>query len=177
MHYSFQHSLDKARAVQDEKWLEQKYRDAFGSYKYSIVIEGEEEYLWAQMSGRDRTVLLSNGKALHIEEKLRYRDHGDLALEYISVGDDGRTRLGWMEKDLGVDFLAYVFVPSQRLYLLPWHDLRRAWLKNRTEWTCKAHNGVDGFTKISARNCSYTTYCCCVPIDTLLDGLRGGLLL
>ena len=108
-----------------------------------------------QRRGVDRVIQLSNGHTLYVDEKKRAKDYSDILLEYVSVSTTGAP--GWMEKDLAIDYLAYAFMPSKRVYLFPWLMLQRAWQHHRIEW-------IENFRIIKAQNNSYETLSVAVPL-------------
>ena len=121
----------------------------------------------AQRAGIDRVLVLHGGKTLTVDEKVRKDDYGDIALEYIS--NDRTGAIGWMEKDLLIDYLAYAVLPSRKCYVLPWQMLRRAWLHHRDVWIEKARRGLDDFKCVPAKNLAgYTTHSVGVPVEYLL---------
>ena len=69
-------------------------------------------------------------------------------LEYIS--NDKTGSLGWVEKSLKCDYIAYAFMPSGIAFLLPVNQLQTAWLKNKIVWLQK-------YRTRSAINYSYKT--------------------
>ena len=109
--------------------------------------------------GIDRMLVLSSGKTLSVDEKVRERDWPDVLLEYWS--DTGARTPGWVAKDLACDLIAYAFVPSQTCLLLPFQQLRRAWQTHRKEW-------VSEFPTIRADNGRYITTSVAVPRDELM---------
>jgi len=85
-----------------------------------------------QRLGIDRSITLENSKQILIDEKVRSVDYGDILLEHLS--DRERGVLGWVEKQLLCDFIAYAVLPSKKCYLLPVVQLQTAWDKNKLEW-------------------------------------------
>jgi len=122
----------------------------------------------AQRAGVDRLILLRSTKMLHIDEKVRKVVRDDILLEYLS--NDETQALGWIEKDLTIDYLAYAMLPALRCYLFPWQMLRRAWLAHRERWIAYGRRRERGFScPPPARNKGYRTHSVCVPIKTLRE--------
>lgn len=141
-----------------EAFWDAAYRCAFPNLVTHARCDGDTE---SQRMGIDRLLFLSNGQELRIDEKKRERDYGDFLIEYLS---NDRTRApGWIEKDLFIDYLAYAFVPSQKVYLFPWPLLRRAWHVYGDEWRRLARQNRDGFRQIVAHNQGYRTHAIAVP--------------
>ena len=103
-----------------ESFWEQVYSTVFPDMLYHINVY---RYCQGQELGIDRIIYLKSGKVLFVDEKLRAKDYEDIALEYIS--NDQTDSLGWIEKDLLIDYLAYAFWPSKRCYIFDWQFLQR----------------------------------------------------
>lgn len=67
-----------------------------------------------------------------------------------------------------IDFIAYAFIPTRRVYLLPWLALRKSWQENGKEW--RERYGV-----IRAHNNTYDTLCVPVPINALVNSMNRAL--
>lgn len=131
------------------------YRKAFPNMVNHMQCTGNTT---SQRQGIDRLIHLSNGKTLYIDEKKRERDYPDILLEYISV--DTTKTPGWIEKELMIDFLAYAFMPSLRVYLYPWPLLQRAWRGYKERWMIQ-------YSPVQAKNRSYSTWSLPIPISVL----------
>lgn len=151
--------LTWSHSQSDQPWWEVVYRKAF--HNFSTMHDVRKDG-WAQRGGIDRQVILEDGTVLKIDEKVRRKDWGDFALEVYSDAD--KQIPGWMQKDMTCDFIAYAFLPSQRCFLLPYQQLRTAWMNNRVEW--KERYGVQ-----FAINSGYRTSFIPVPIDRVLDAI------
>jgi len=119
-----------------------------------------------QQLGIDRTVILSSGKAIYIDEKVRRKDYGDILIEYIS--NDKKGTKGWAEKPLFCDYIAYAILPTRMCYLLPVPQLQKAWIGNKKEW-------LSLFGTKSADNKYYNTLNCPVPVNTLFKAIGKAL--
>lgn len=163
------------------------YRAAFPGFAAFAELPAERST--AQLLGIDHVVVLTSGKELRIDTKIRDRVYqNDVLLEYLS--DEDRAAPGWIEKDLAIDFLAVVWEPSHKGMLLPWEQLRRAWLDHGREWVTKGregiqdpapvfHKGADGFGHTVANNRegdrTWRTLAVCVPTRVLANAVRDAL--
>jgi len=162
--HDFRESLQKAADQADAPWWLGVYRKAFPDLESCVSVREDG---WAQRGGIDRVLTLKSGRTLSVDEKVRYKDRDDIALEYWS--DEARKIRGWVAKDLACDFIAYAFVPSGRCYLLPFQTLRRAWRDNRKEW-------VRDHFRVEAENPGYKTISVAVPIAILMSALGDAML-
>jgi hypothetical protein len=88
-----------------------------------------------------------------------------VALEYLSNSKTGSP--GWVAKEgQWTDVLLYGF-PS-RVLVLPWGQLRQAWIAHNGDWFAKAESEEGGYRVVTARNRSYSSESLAVPIPTLL---------
>lgn len=158
--HQFTRSLAESHEYAEAPWWEEVYRKAFSSYEGMVDVRSDGA---GQRLGIDRHVALTNGRTITIDEKVRKKDYDDILLERWS--DRGREKAGWMQKDLACDYIAYAFVPSQRCYLLPFQDLRRAWLRFGRQW-------IRTYRPVLAENEGWTTECVPVPISVLQEALR-----
>ena len=172
MRHDFNTSLALSHEHEDAPWWPEIYARAFPGYLSAVSVRQDG---WAQRGGIDRVVTLKSGKTVTIDEKVRTKDWGDIALERWS--DRERKVPGWMQKDLACDFIAYAFVPSQRCYLFPFPTLRRAWILEGKRWAEMAENETGGFKVILADNGSYTTENIAVPTEVLLAAIRQAMVI
>lgn len=161
--HNFTDSLAKSKVVEDDPLWESVYYNAFeGVERVTKVSDPEQNKL-----GVDRLVWLSNGNVIRIEEKGRgekYNDKQDFFLETIS--NDRTMAAGWIEKDLACDYVAYGFIGTRRCYLLPWHLLRRAWIKYGSYW-------VDEYGTRESPNKDYITVGVPVPIKVVESAIMS----
>jgi len=157
--HRFADSLEASQRHADAPWWEDVYREAFPTFQGMVNVRDDGA---GQRNGIDRHVILSNGRTVTVDEKVRERDYPDFFLEYYS-NVNARTR-GWVAKDLACDFIAYAFARSGRCYLLPFPMLRRAWRQHHKAW-CRTHPSQN------ALNEGYITRGCCVPIAVVLTAL------
>lgn len=160
---NFKEDLAFSHAAEDLDLWPKIYHEAFPGLQ-SISNAREDGEL--QRHGIDRTLVLSNGKALYIDEKVRRKDYGDILLEFIS--NDRRKTKGWVEKPLFCNYIAYAIIPSRMCYLLPVEPLQAAWKKNKVAW-------LNSFGERKARNSGYNTLNCPVPIKDLFMAIGQAL--
>ncbi len=154
--HNFQSKLNLSHKFENAPWWEQVYRKAFFGFDgmHSVRQDG-----WAQRAGIDRQVFLKSGKIIEIDEKVRTKVYPDILLERWS--DKERKIPGWVQKDLKCDYIAYAFIPSKTCYLLPFPQLRKAWIDNGKEW-------IEIYGTREAKNEGWVTESVPVPIDILL---------
>lgn len=163
--HQFRESLQWGDSKKDEPFWDVVYRKAFPNLVNHMPTPGD---VASQRMGIDRVLLLANGKNIHIDEKKRAKEYNDILLEYISVDTTGV--LGWIEKDLAIDFLAYAFVSSGRCYLFSWPLLRLAWQQNRERW-------MQAYRPVIAQNRDYKTYSLPIPIGILQRSIARALVI
>ncbi len=159
--HDFEEQLEFSEAASDEPFWDAVYQKAFPDMVGQFACKGNNT---GQRLGIDRVVQLASGKTLYIDEKKRRKVYDDILLEYISVDTTGA--LGWMEKDLSIDYLAYAFMPTGRVYLFPWEILRRAWRLYKADW-------MDKYRKVPAQNPGYRTWSVAVPIKVLRQAVSS----
>lgn len=166
MIHDFNECLDYSNRHRDAPWWEHVYRAAFPNFVGMTAVRDGKV---GQFAGIDRLISLSCGRTVTIDEKVRSEDYDDFALERWH--DRDRKIPGWIQKDLFCDYIAYAFVPSRRCYVLPFLDLRRAWLRHGRHW-------IETYSKpILASNRRYTTESIAVPIDEVLLAIQTGTLI
>ena len=85
--------------------------------------------LGMQRRGVDKIVHLRDGRTVKIEEKIRRKSWPDFLLEIRSRG----TKPGWLFT-CQADYVAYFYLESREIYLLPVLLLQMAWLENGSDW-------------------------------------------
>lgn len=155
MLHDFKDQLKYSEVASDAPFWDQVYRKAFPSLVNHMPCPGDFE---TQRAGIDRLILLNNGRILRIDEKKRREVYQDILLEFVS--NDTTKAPGWVEKNLAIDYLAYAFMPTRKVYLLDWLTLRRAWVANKNAWKAKYRN-------VAAKNNGYNTLSVAVPIYIL----------
>ncbi len=127
----------------------------------NMRLNGQTQHL-----GIDRTVILSSGKAIYIDEKVRRKEYHDILLEYVA--NDKTGSLGWAEKPLFCDYIAYAIIPLNICYLLPVPQLQACWKNNKRKW-------LGEYGTCSARNKNYSTLSCPVPVNVLYPAIGNSL--
>lgn len=153
--HSFVNDNNYSFAASDEPFWDAVYRKAFPNMVSHIANPIDSP---AQRMGIDRSILLTSGKTLYVDEKKRREVYDDVLLEYLSNDKTGAP--GWIEKDLNIDYIAYAFMPTKQCLLLPWPILQRAWSAYGNHWKATYFN-------VPAKNPTYTTYSVAVPIKEL----------
>jgi hypothetical protein len=157
--HDFNRSLAASAVTTDESWWEQVYQEAFPGYASMSAVKQDG---WAQRGGIDRVIVLKCGKTLTVDEKVREGSWTDILLEYKSSVEHNTP--GWVEKDLACDYIAYAFKGTKRCYMLPFQQLRKAWIAHGRTWVAK-------FPRVDAKNNGYTTRSVAVPIHVLMPAL------
>jgi hypothetical protein len=128
-----------------------------------------------QKQGVDRVVILANGKVMTIDEKVRREHWDDVLVEIWSVYE--RRVPGWtIDPGKKCSHIAYLTLPTRTCILIPYDELRRATIANRSEWERKAgpipaeprrSYGTDGFCWIPGRNEGWITWSIGVPREVI----------
>jgi hypothetical protein len=157
--HDFKSSLESSHRASDLPiWLE-IYQQAFPDMQAAIDHRADGEH---QRAGIDRSITLSNSKQILIDEKIRWKDYGDIALEYWS--DRGRRIPGWVCKPLRADYICYAIAPTGKAYLLPVPQLQQAWRKHGDQWKAD-------YRDCNAPNVGYITVSCAVPVAVLFRAI------
>jgi len=151
-----------ALEMAQQPWVESLYRRAFRNFESSYIVRSDG---WAQRGGIDRKINLKSARSVFVEEKFRSKDYGDFLLERWS--DKVRRKPGWIQQDLLADYFAYIFVPSRSMWLLPFLDLRRAWIQHGRSWLNK-YKCKDGI------NPTFRTENLPVPIPVVIKSITDG---
>lgn len=157
--HSFNESLRRSHAASDLPCWKQIYEAAFPGMVACIDHRQDGDH---QRQGIDRSIILSNSKHILVDEKIRYRDYGDVLLEYWSNHE--RQIAGWVCKPLLSDYICYAIAPTGHAFLLPVPQLQQAWEVNGGEWCHR-------FGSRNARNNGYTTVSCPVPLEVLYPAI------
>lgn len=179
--HDFGESLRRSHDAADAPYWEIVYRQAFPDMVSSVDLRHDG---WHQRAGRDRAVILSSGRSVYVDEKVRSKSYPDIALEvwstYPLAGERPYPPMesavpGWSRKPLDCDYLAYAFEPIQTCYLFPFLGVRAAWERHGKTWIDKAQNEEDGYEWIVARNKRYKTISVAVPIAPLVQQIHDAL--
>jgi len=161
--HDFSRSLAASHGACDLPIWAQIYKRAFPGFLAMVDHREDGEH---QRAGIDRSVILSNSKQILIDEKIRFKDYGDILLEYVSVDKTGAP--GWVCKPQRADYIAYAVAPTGICYLLPVIQLQLAWQRNKSEWLAT-------YRTRSAPNKTYNTLNCPVPVPVLFPAIGAAL--
>jgi hypothetical protein len=76
--HEFDERLAFSHGQSDQWWWEVVYRRAFPDMVSMVDLRADG---WHQRAGRDRAVVLSSGRAVYVDEKVRNKSYRDIALE------------------------------------------------------------------------------------------------
>lgn len=180
--HDFKEQLEYSHGRSDQPYWQEIYRQAFPDMRHMLDLRHNG---WHQRAGRDRMIVLSSGRSIYIDEKVRRRAYPDIVVEVWSTyPKNGREPYppeassateGWGQKPLDCDYLAYGFEPTQTCHLIPFLGLRAAWAKRHLEWIEQASQRVSGFRWVVADNGRYNTISIAVPTETLLVQINDAL--
>lgn len=186
--HNFDESLAWSHRQSDQPWWEIVYRRAFPDMVSMVDLRGDG---WHQRAGRDRAIVLSSGRTVYVDEKVRTVAHDDILVEIWSRyplngrepypqnehngGPVRGAEPGWARKPLDCDWLAYAFVPTATCYLIPFFGLRAALAICLAPWIGYANNRSKGFRWVSAKNDRYQTISIAVPIPALKQAIDNAL--
>lgn len=184
--HDFNRSLGYSHSQADEPYWQIVYKQAFPDMVSCIDLRHDG---WHQKAGRDRAVILSSGRAVYVDEKVRRDAYDDVAVEVWSVypeegqrpwPPDDRAIPGWGRKPLDCEYLAYAFEATQTCHLFPFLGLRAAWEKHARTWIEKASVEEDGYRWVEAKNrrrngSRYWSVSIAVPIVTLRKYIEDAL--
>lgn len=168
--HDFATSLAVSHEYADAPWWGEVYRRAFPTMKAMVCVRDDG---WAQRGGIDRMLVLSSGRTISVDEKVRERDYGDILLEVYS--DRDKKVLGWGVKPLACDFIAYAIAPICTCWLLPTLTLQAALKKNGRDWYGRARARSNGFRVVDADNGRYVTQSLAIPRDELLSAMTDAM--
>ena len=160
---NFQKDLEYSTKSEITEIFDKIYQQAFPRL---LVISRTNEYGELQEKGIDVTIILSSGKAIYIDEKVRRTHYNDILLEYIS--NDHKMTPGWVEKPLFCDYIAYIILKANKCFLLPIPQLQKIWLENKNQW-------LNIYGTIKAKNIGYNTLSCAIPVKIIFSALGKSL--
>lgn len=161
--HDFHECLARSQANQDAEWWPAVYKAAFPNM---VSIQKITSDGWAQRGGIDRIVILRSGKTLTVDEKVRAKSYDDILLERWSNTE--RKSPGWIQQALACDYIAYAIIPTKTCYMLPFQQLRVAWIRNGREWIVK-------YPEIKAVNKGYVTTSVAVPVGVLMGAIQDAM--
>jgi len=179
--HGFDERLAYSHDQADAPYWPEVYRQAFPDMVHSLDLRHDG---WHQRAGRDRAIILTSGRSVFIDEKVRSEAYDDILVEVWSRYPPGGSKPyrqvataepGWGVKPLDCDFLAYAFEPSRTCFLFPFLGIRAAWAKHGSMWRGKATSNEGGFRWIVARNQRYNTISIAVPTRILQECVNDAL--
>lgn len=157
--HNFRESLEKSHSASDLPIWEEIYRKAFPSMIACIDHRQDGEH---QRAGIDRSIVLENSKQILIDEKIRWKDYGDILLEYMS--NDRFKSPGWVCKPLRADYICYAIANTGKAYMLPVPQLQQAWANYGSSW-------IQSYPTRAAKNDGYNTLNTPVPVNVLFKAI------
>lgn len=151
----FHTDLSRSKVESGKEYWNVIYQTLFPTMISQSIHDNDMEY---QKRGIDRLLFLEGGKIITIDEKVRYKDYGDILLEESSSVENHIP--GWIEKPLWTDYITYVIPNSKQCYLLPFLSTQLAWWNNKDKWKLQ-------YKRIEANNGTYTTLSWGIPIIEL----------
>jgi hypothetical protein len=120
-----------------------------------------------QRAGVDRSITMSNGSVVLVDEKVRFRNknghvYDDVFLEIISNKE--KRIPGWVLKQLRAQYIAYLIAPLGVCYILPVDQLQLAFLSNWCSWESQ-------YSVREVYNNGWTTVGVPVPADVLFRAI------
>lgn len=173
MSHDFDERLAYSHGQADQDWWGIVYRQAFPDMIHMADLRADG---WHQKAGRDRAVILSSGRTVYVDEKVRSEAYDDVAVEIWSTYPKGgrppyppvpTATPGWARKALDCDWLAYAFVPTRTCHLFPFLGVRAAMERFRSEWLNNATGRANGFRWVVAENARYLSISVAVPLAAL----------
>ena len=155
MVHDFKEQLAYSHAASSHPIWEQVYQKAFPGFTAMVDHREHGEH---QLAGIDRSIIMPNSKVILIDEKVRKKDYGDIALEHISSTRSGAP--GWVCKPLRCDYIVYAILPAGRAYVLPVVQLQEAWRRRGKEW-------IANYREVRSANRGYWTINVAVPTNEL----------
>jgi len=179
--HDFEERLAYSHQQSDASYWEEIYRQAFPDMHSMLDLRHDG---WHQRAGRDRAVILTSGRSIFIDEKVRSGAYSDILVEVWSqyprngvapYPEVSGAVPGWAVKPLDCDWLAYAFEPTSTCHLFPFLGIRAAWAKHGGTWSVRASERGKGFSWIVARNSRYNTISIGVPLVALQWSITNAL--
>lgn len=160
----FKEDLKWSESKHSSDWWEPYYRKAFPKMTSVQLVGGPSS---AQRAGIDKFIILSGGKKIAVDEKIRRdRPPTDIALEFLHVPTVGDPWPGWVEKETQfTDYLAYGFEKFRVAFFFPFLNLQSAWTTNKEQWL-KQYGRIRAFNGNATP--PYHTHSCCIPTEVLM---------
>lgn len=144
----------------EEQWVTDFYYKCFPN----IVSINSVPKGYLQYSGVDKIITQKDNYKIYIEEKVRFEDYGDILLEEYSNWE--KKTPGWITDESKItDFIAYIIIPTKKIWLINFRKLKILWDDKYPEWLKKYKRKVaTTYEKGSIRK---TTSNIPVPIEEL----------
>lgn len=162
MIHDFKECLEFSHGASDLPIWKQIYESMFPG---CVMVDHRQDG-YHQRAGIDRSLILPNSKQVFVDEKVRRKVYPDIALEFLHVGDNGKTWPGWVCKSLLADYIAYAIAPLGKGYLLPVLPLQAAFLLHGDAWRNR-------YFISKSPNRGYWTHCVCVPPKKIFGAICG----
>jgi hypothetical protein len=167
---TFAESLAISNHYSQDKVWENIYKSVFSNFHAMVDYSHNGIH---QKRGVDRIILLKDGTAFKVDEKIRVKAFDDIALEYASVVRNGKIEaLGWVcdpEKDS--DYIAYAVNPLGSGYIFPYKDLKRAWITYGEAWIQKYRQRYHKGCTYRNGLVDYETFFCPVPAKEIFKAI------
>lgn len=148
----------------DDRAVNTVYKRAFPHLKEILIVTELE----LQKQGIDKVLMFESGNRIYIDEKKRRQSYPDILLEEYSDYDNKKE--GWLKYSEHTDYVSYIVIPTQKVYLLPFLILQKSWNDNKENW-------VEKYGRLFAYNEQYRTSNVPVPTEVLLESIKQTLLI
>ena len=179
--HDFAERLAYSHDQADKPWWKTVYERAFPDMVSMVDLRHDG---WHQRAGRDRAIVLSSGRTIWVDEKVRGESYDDIAVEVWSqYPKDGvqpyrqvdGAKPGWAREPKDCDWLAYAFEPTSTCFLFPFLGVRAALEKHKRDWVDHANTETDGFMWVVAENRRYKTISIAVPVWILQGAITDAM--
>lgn len=177
MMHDFQEELAYSHSQSDEPWWDEVYTKAFPDLASVVDLRRDG---WHQRAGRDRALVLTSGRTLYVDEKVRRSAYEDFLIEIWSIYPKGAEEpygpvsgavAGWARKPMDCDYIAYAIAPLKRCHLLQFASLRTAAQNNMRGWANLASKKIGGYRWVVAKNSRYDTVSIALPLEDLTTAM------
>ena len=155
----FQDDLQYSLTNNDDKTVNEFY------YKHFPFLDKIEFVadITTQKQGIDKVLHFHGGSTINIDEKKRRKNYGDILLEEYSIWESKTA--GWLGRSKHTDYITYIILSDNIIYLLPFKLLHMAWVKNYKSWLKK-------YGRKFTKNPTYTTSNIAVPKDVVFNAIN-----
>ena len=156
---NFHDDLEYSKSAGLSEFIDNAYRRAFPHVEEIKVVED----IGLQLLGIDKILVTENGKEIYVDEKIRRKHYGDIALEEYS--DYDRKVKGWLSREKYTDYIAYIIPCAKLIYFLPFLILQKVYVRHYKQLLAL-------YGRKPSYNQGYTTTFIAVPTSKLLDLIR-----